>query len=166
MKRFSLILATCLFTASIASAQGVNPRLDSAPNDPNGAILEYNPVNGDFRVYQLGEATRAMTTLEITSEAGVFDGPGSCPVFGLFDINSPNKVFRLDPAGFSEYVCDQAVRPGLTLDVLANDLKVAGSLVGGGPIPDAVFLIPEPSASGLLLIGLGMFCARHRRRIA
>lgn len=162
MKIFSAI-AICLLLTSTLFGQ-LKPRLDAAPSNVDGTILEYNPDNGDFRAYLLPESTRKMTTLEIVSESGVFDGPGGpCIGFdGLFDLYTPGKLFKLDPAGFSEHFCAGAVQTGLSLEFLAEDLTVDGSFSGGGSLSDAVFLVPEPSAATLFVFGLLLLKRRTR----
>lgn len=155
------VIAICIFLTSNLNGQ-LKPRVDTAPLDINGTILEYNPTNGDFRAYLLPEATRMMTTLEIVSQDGVFSGPTCFLQPGLFDIYTPGKLFKLDPAGFTEISCEAAVQPGLTLDHLVNDLTVSGSLTGGGSLTDAVFLVPEPTS--FVLLCLGLFCFQRRFR--
>ena len=150
-----IAIVTCLVVTSNLFGQ-LTPRIDTAPLDTNGTILEYDPSNGDFRVYLLPESTKQMTTIEIVSREGIFDGPGApCLGFtGLFDIYTPGKMFKLDPAGFTEFACEGGARQGLSLEFLTNDLRVDGSFAGGGSLTDAVFLIPEPSGACLFVIGL------------
>ena len=164
MKRLSVIVVVAILSATSAVSQELKPRLAASPNDPNGTILEYNPSNGDFRFYLLPEATRAMTTIEIVSESAIFDGPGApCRFVGLFDIYTPRKLFKLDPAGFSDFTCEGAAQTDLTLNFLTEDLTVSGSLAGGGSLTDVVFLVPEPSSVGLFLSGLALFVLKVLR---
>ena len=163
-----IAIAVCILLSTDLFGQ-LKPRIDIAPSDVNGTIFEYNPSNGDFNVYLLPEAPRKMTTIEIKSQEGVFQEP--CFDFpGVFDIFSAHKLFKLDPAGFSEFTCDGTIQPGLSLEFLANDLTVDGSLERNDdlqptPLTDVVFLIPEPSGACLFAIGLlflGRTTARNR----
>ena len=155
MDRKWLSVIFALLTGSSCMAQ-----LQQCPPGVDGIQLIYSPENGDFRVES---HVGAITTFEMKSVTGQFTAVDN-PLFGgLFDVNTHDKVFKLDPAGFESLILPGLLPPGLTFDAIATDLSIDGSLASGGTIP-AVHLIPEPSGPILIVFGgLGMFWLRRRQ---
>ena len=154
MNRKWLSVIFALLTGSSCMAQ-----LPLGPPGVDGLYLVYSPENGDFRVES---NVGPITTFEMKSATSQFTAVDN-PLFGgLFDVNTRDKVFKLDPSGFESLSLPGLLPPGLTFDAIATDLSIDGSLASGGTIP-AVYLIPEPSGPVLIAFGgLGMFWLRQR----
>lgn len=103
------------------------------PTPPPSAVgLWHDPGSGLVRVVA-GEDI-AVTTFEVKSLGGYLTGFrfGS---LGLFDVDTSSKIFRFDPAGFTEL--DIGYRPGLSLNEFIDDIEIDGSLLGGGSLRSA-----------------------------
>ncbi len=168
--RITLVVAgwlSCCF--GFANAEPISPRF-GAPTHPDAVLLNYDPEEGDLWISLNEGSMESLTTLEITSASSAIQ-VDSCPfgIFcGLFDIwGGPdgNKIFRLDPAGFSELHVENALDPGLTADFIVNDLRFDGSYAGGGGLTEVVIPIPEPTALMLCVIGcMSIHFVRRRDR--
>ena len=168
MRNFKLLLviAFCASYAAVAKAD-LKARFDQAPNDVNGAIFEYDSDNGDFRVYQLPDATIRIQSLEIRSESGVMNAGAQCdPGFASHAGIWASTYFNIAPGGRSEWSCEAGMQPGLSLEHLVQDLTFDGSIVGANivaPIPDMIVRLPEPDYSATLPVLL-LLVVRWRRR--
>ncbi|MEZ6120606.1 MAG: hypothetical protein R3C28_29070 [Pirellulaceae bacterium] len=100
-----------------------------------GAVsLAFDPKSGDMRMESLDTP---LTTIEIVSRSGSFTGDKPTTIGNLFDVYTPNKYFKLDPAGFDGLIVN--VGDGYTPEFLARDFCVSGSHLGGSPITAAYF---------------------------
>jgi hypothetical protein len=135
----------------------------------NTTILDYDSISGDLRVYQVPAATKPMTTIEIRSASELINEPPCSGFICGEGGGPPYKIFKLDPAGFSDILFPEAIKPGISLEFLANDLSVEGSLSGGGRLVDVAFLIPEPANNAAIAAFLGVcpsiifFPTKHRK---
>jgi hypothetical protein len=84
---------------------------------------------------------------------------------GAFDNFAADNIFKATFGGsFGSITFGAVTSPGLTEDFLAGDLSVVGSINGGGDLGDVdLVYIPEPTSSGLLIIGLCFAFAAFRR---
>jgi len=74
---------------------------------------------------------------------------------GLADVNSSEIFGKLDPSGISDLDFGAALPAGLTRAMLADDLTVNGSLVGGGFVGGySLVYVPEPGTLALAFAGL------------
>ena len=168
MRRFTLLLviAFCATYASVAQAD-LKARFDQSPNDVNGATFEYDSGNGDFRVYQQPDATIRIQSLEIRSQSGMMNAGAECdPAFASHAGIWTSTFFNIAPGGRSEWSCEAGMQPGLSLQLLVEDLTFDGSIVGGNTveqIPDIVVRLPEPHCSATLPALLLMVVCWRRR---
>ncbi|MCA9215536.1 MAG: hypothetical protein KDB27_20870 [Planctomycetales bacterium] len=100
----------------------------------DGTELMYDPASGDFSVI----TSESLTTLELISSSDVFNGTDGMNLDGQWDVSRPDKLFKLDPAGFGSLGFGSVLAPGLTTEFLKADLTVAGSTRDGGVSPDSV----------------------------
>ncbi|MEZ6118853.1 MAG: hypothetical protein R3C28_20110 [Pirellulaceae bacterium] len=141
---------------------------DTDPVDP--------PVGGDAPVelvYDANEgrlwvnASSPMTTIEIIANDDIFLGPRPDNLTGLFDVYNPDKIFKLDPAGFGALDFGPVVEPGTPGDVVQAALfSVNGSFLGGGGVTEyglVYGILPEPNAGLMLLTGLFGLLAWRRK---
>lgn len=108
------ILAILFLSASVLNAQNYS--------------LDYNSGTGALDLTKIGDNNA--TTVEIKSESGMLTGDRPAHFSGLFDVYTPNKAFKLDPAGFGSIAAFANLASGLS----SHDLTVDGSLDGGGPL--------------------------------
>ena len=168
MRDFTLLLVIAFGASYAAVAEAdLKARFDLSPNDVNGAIFEYDSGNGDFRVYQQPDATIRIQSLEIRSESGVMNAGAECdPAFASHAGIWTSTFFNIAPGGRSERSCEAGMQPGLSLQLLVEDLTFDGSIVGANivaPIPDMVVRLPEPDFSATLPILLLLAVCRRRR---
>lgn len=137
--------------------------------DDNLVSLIYDPSDGNLQVEGGG---KLLTAVEILSSSHAFTGPRPdlmpCTPF-LCEMHSA-KLFVLRPGANAEPLFDfgPVVTPGLSAEVLANDLRVSGAFFpqGGLGTVDLIY-VPEPAtlpfvATCALLLG----CTRRRPSIA
>lgn len=145
-----LVLAAVLCMASAyVHAVPVNISDGGVIGDERTSIV-YDVLLGEISVDT--PASTDLTTVEIKSVAGIFTGPGPAQnLTGIFDVWFPDKIFKLDPAGFSSLSFGLLAQPGLAKALLLGDLVVDGSKVGGGdlgPVVDLVYLGDDPGGDG------------------
>lgn len=129
MKIRSLTMGMLLLIASAVQAQNFE--------------IQYQSDTGALDLVQLGDT--AATTVELKSEGGQITGDRPAHFNGLFDVYTPNKAFKLDPAGFGSTPGFAFIAAGAT----GTDITVDGSLVGGGPLGTVALVFPtvEPATS-------------------
>ena len=96
-------------------------------NLTSDVTIHYDPQTGEVS----SSSDKQLTTLEIKSERGLFVGDRAASLSGLFDLSNSKKLFKLDPAGFSNLVLG-TLPTGLSLEEVRADLSVDGSQEGGG----------------------------------
>ena len=135
-----------------------------AEGDGQTSVI-YNPGTGELSVD--APAGLELTSINIDSAGGVFTGAAAQNLGGSFDNDADNNVFKATfGSSFGSLSFGNVAQPGLSEDVVANDLTVVGSLAGGGDL-GAVDLIYVPEPSALVLLGLGvagMLLTRTRKR--
>ena len=105
--------------------------LTSLPPPPLSVALIYDPGSGDYTLHA-GEGLQ-FTTWEHKSAAGMFIPDGltetepPTKLAGLFDVLSETKLFKLDPAGFSQLEFGPILPRGLSFDEINDDTQVSGS---------------------------------------
>lgn len=106
-----------------------------APPKPTGPaqpfFIDFNPGTGQLSVES---PESIMTTLEIVSSSGLFNGARPTSLEGPGDVFNPHKVFTLHNRGFQSVNLDNALSPGTTAEELASDLCYSGSVIQGGKL--------------------------------
>ena len=154
-KVLSIVLVALMASVSFGA-------IETGPASTDGVNLIYSPDSGDLMVESLAGA---MTTFELKSESGQLTGAANDAFGGLFDVNSPQKLFKLEPAGYSELSLPGALPTGLGFDALAADLTLDGSFAAGGPLSGVpnILVVPEPSSLALIAFaGLGLLGFRRK----
>ena len=111
---------------------------------------------------------KELTSINITSAAGVFLGDKPAALDGAFDNFAADNVFKATFGGsFGSISFGAITDPGLSEEFVAGDLTVVGSLAGGGDLGDVdLVYIPEPSALLLIVIGsFGVLRWRSRKTV-
>lgn len=90
-----------------------------------------------------------MTSLHIESQAGLFGGARPVELSGLFDDFESDRYFRFDPSGFPS-TSNVQLPVGLDPNVVYSDLRVAGSLRGGGALVGGSDPVPDGGSTALL----------------
>lgn len=110
---------------TLLAAKGYTPR-----------ILHYDSTTGalslDAPIGIAGETK--VSSLVIDSTSGIFTGSRPTALTNSFDVFRPNRLFKIDVAGFNSISLDMPATPSLTETSLIQDLCIAGSLVGGGSL--------------------------------
>ena len=102
------------------------------------------------------QAGTDLTSINIDSATGTFTGEPAINLGGSFDNDSDNNIFKATFYGsFGSLSFGNVAQSGLSMEFVANDLTVVGSLMGGGDLGaiDCCYL-PEPSTLVLLTLGL------------
>ncbi len=110
-----------------------------------------------------------VTTFEMKSASALFTGVENDALNGLFDVNSAEKVFKLEPAGFNELDLPGLFPAGTPCTVVFADISIDGSFAAGGVLGPVNFsFCPEPSGRTLLAFAaVGMAAGlRTKRTIA
>ena len=164
---FCLVLCSLSVTFAAKSAD----ILLSHP-DPEVINFIYDPDDGNIALH-IGESllgndsqSLRLTSLQIESEAGLFDGPDP-PAFNtdFFDVYLPEKSFHIVTDGFGDLESFGNVGPGRTGQFLMNDFTINGSIKPKGTTDDFRFaiVVPEPSAWLLIAGAFGWIGLRVRR---
>ena len=98
--------------------------------DENLSVV-YESDTGSLSIDTAG---KTVTVLELVSESSSFLYSDDDLLKGLFDVNSPQKIFKLAPEGWTELRLEKALPPNLTAEAVAKDLSVGGSYLEGGAI--------------------------------
>jgi hypothetical protein len=157
------ILAVAFVVGFMASAIEAAVPLASAIAGDDNVTLVYDPA-GTFRVSHPTDETgaAAITTLEIISSGDFFTGPKPAGLGGTFDVWTPKKAFKLEPAGFTSLDLG-TVAAGLSGQQVSDMLTVSGSWAGGGALTGInLYVVPEPAS--IVLLGLGSLFLLRRRK--
>ena len=111
-------------------------------------------------------AGKELTSINITSAAGLFTGNKPAALDGAFDNFAADNIFKATFGGsFGTISFGQVLASGLSENDLAADLTIVGSLAGGGDLGGVdIVVVPEPAALILLVLGLTGVLVRRRRR--
>ena len=172
LKVVLVIVISQVFAVSNTHAQNFTLRRNPIP-PPDGVMLVYFPDVGSYSV-RAGENVK-ITTWEHKDMGGLFNcdnlAAGALP--GLFDVCNGDKLFKLEPDGFSEIDFGNLLPPGMGVREVAQLGMINGSLLAGGeggrldaldPDSPYIFDVPEPSSAVILSGALGLFWFRRRRR--
>ncbi len=163
MVRMLLVIAL-LIVANVASASPNLGPLVSTTNvfDSRTPTLIYDAVSGNLSF----DGPPNTVTFEIKSKNSRFDMEAidADRFTGLFDTFSESKLFRLDPGGMEMPIDFGDILPtALSETELLSDLVVEGT--GNGPT--YLLVVPEPAASPVAALFIGiLFVARTRRTAA
>ncbi|MEZ6120115.1 MAG: PEP-CTERM sorting domain-containing protein [Pirellulaceae bacterium] len=169
-------MATLLTVVTHCHAQLTADQISYSPTPvAKGFNIIHCGACGDLDIWAANGVQ--VTTLEIVSTGGLFRGTKedfSSTFNGLFDVYTPEKAFKLAPAGFG---LDQTTfgnlggaGNNLTFEDLVQDLRISGSLVGGGSLADApggvwiVSAVPEPGTLSMLGLAAGSLLLWFRNR--
>jgi hypothetical protein len=146
----------------IVAALGANLYLKG----PYGAVgLQGTPADGQTSVgYNEGTgevwvdapAGKQLTSVNIESAASIFTGAAAQNLGGSFDNDTDNNIFKATfGSSFGSLSFGNVAQPGLSQEMLANDLTVVGSLAGGGDLgPVDLIYVPEPATAVLAVLGV------------
>lgn len=123
-------------------------------------------------VYDLGTgevsvdapAGKELTSINITSEKGLFRGDKPAVLDGAFDNFTADNLFKATFGGsFGSISFGNVLPAGLREAEITADLSVVGSLAGGGGLGEVDCLcLPEPATWMLAAVALGLLVARRR----
>jgi hypothetical protein len=124
--------------------------------------LIYDAGSGELSVD--APAGNELTSINITSATGLFQGEKSPVLDGAFDNFAADNVFKATFGGsFSSISFGNVLPAGISESDLAADLSAIGSLAGGGALGEVdLVYIPEP-ATAVLTLG-GLLCLGFLRR--
>lgn len=131
--------------------------------DDGQTSLIYNAGTGSIAVD--APSGTELTSINIDSAAGIFTGEAAANLGGSFDNDADNNIFKATFGGsFGSVSFGNVAQAGLSEDFVLGDLSAVGSLAGGGDLGEVdLVYIPEPSALGLILLGLLMSGLRRCR---
>lgn len=158
-----LAATTVCIVVNVASASpNLGPLAGATPGfDSKTPTLIYDPVSGNLSF----DGPPNTVTFEIKSKNSRFDveAINADRFTGLFDTFSESKLFRLDPRMEMPIDFGDILPTALSETELLSDLVVEGT--GNGPT--YLLVVPEPTASPVatLLVGI-LFVARSRRTAA
>ncbi|MCA9167524.1 MAG: hypothetical protein KDB23_07635 [Planctomycetales bacterium] len=134
-----------------------------AINSPleTGVSIAYDPVRG-ITVESVANSASdpllskpAMTTLEISSSSGIFVGQLAEHLDGPYDLQSPYRILKQDPAGFTSVELGPILQSPYSQEFLVNDLSFDITFADGQRLSHVNVLVPEPNALTLLAFGAG-----------
>ena len=125
--------------------------------------LIYDTASGELSVD--APAGNKLTSINVTSAAGLFQGDTPALLDGAFDNFAADNIFKATFGGTFGSISFGSVLPaGLAEEDLAADLSAVGSLAGGGALGEVdLIYVPEPTTVLLTLNGL-LFLGLFRRR--
>lgn len=157
-----LAISACLSLCSVANAAPSS--LTSSPSIvPDGLTVVYDPLTGGLATH--APDGKPLSAFELRSAGELF--LGTCEnTDGPFDVCRPEKIFTLDTKGFQEIDYGPALPSNLTSGLLLGDITVDGASVGGDfdyGTGTYLYVVPEPMASGLMVLGLLILGTARRR---
>ena len=157
----ALIAFVILFSNFAAGQDVIHPIPGQGVVGDGNLTIVYDPAAGKWWTDYPSDAT-PITTFELEASEDFFVGPDPDWKVGLFDLYTPTKAFKLDPAGFQTLGPANA-KTGMSESELSQMLTVTGSFLGGGVLqPVDIAVIPEPSAFVLMILG-AIIAVRQRR---
>lgn len=142
----------------------VNAQISTAGKEGDGVFtLAYYPETGNLVMENDG--TAPATTFELVASEALFNTANRpSQLTGLFDVFTGVKLFKLDPAGYSDLDWGPVLPTGLSADDLGAKLKLSGSHLGGGALAGDLRVVPEPSSMVMIALGLlGLVSIRRKR---
>ena len=115
----------------LLSQHGLSEIATGGSVDDKNLSVVYESDTGSLSIDTAG---KMVTVLELVSESSLFQYSDDHLLKGLFDVNSPQKIFKLAPEGWTEFRLEKALPPNLTAKAVAKDLDVDGSYLDGGAI--------------------------------
>ena len=124
--------------------------------------LVYDAVTGELSVD--APAGRELTSINVTSNAGMFNGGKPAVLDGAFDNFAEDNLFKATFGGsFGAISFGNVLPAGIAEIDLAADLSAVGSLAGGGDLGEVnLVYVPEPATGVLLLCGFAIAFIRPR----
>lgn len=143
--------------------QGPIPAIAATGEKVDGqVVVVYDPATGDIRI---DTDNQLLTSIQLTSKDQIFLQGMGIELDGIFDVDQPEKIFKLGVDGFSDPHFGPIAPVGLTASYLESDLTLDGSMLGGGGLDNvSLLVVPEPNA--LVLFGIGLLGLRSSRRRA
>ncbi len=89
-----------------------------------GTFVTYDANDGSLRI----ESSNLVTTLEIVSASGIFTGEPGRNLRGTFDQDEDNRIFKLEPVGFTDVSFGPVAEAGLSPEFIRGDLTINGSI--------------------------------------
>ena len=125
------------FVSTLATAwlllahQGLAEIATGGSVDDENLSVVYESDTGNLSIDTAG---KTVAVLELVSESSLFQYSDGDLLKGLFDVNSPQKIFKLAPEGWTVFRLEKALPPNQTAEAVAKDLSVDGSYLEGGAI--------------------------------
>lgn len=95
--------------------------------------LIYDSYTGELSID--APAGRNLTSIRIVSQTGIFTGDPAQNVDGTFDIDTDHEIFKSTfGSSFGSLSFGNVIHPNLSPQIVQTDLKVDGSLDGGGDL--------------------------------
>ncbi|MCP4191016.1 MAG: PEP-CTERM sorting domain-containing protein [Planctomycetaceae bacterium] len=146
--------------------QGPDAAIAANESRMDGQItVIYDPATGDI---QIDTDQQLLTSIQLSSQDKIFLQGMGIELEGLFDVDRPDKIFKLGVDGFADLNLGTVAPTGLNAEYLGSDLSLEGSMLGGGGLEEVKLLvIPEPSAFflfGIGLLGLRSLVRRNLRQ--
>jgi hypothetical protein len=125
--------------------------------------IGYNAQTGE--VWVDAPAAVELTSINIDSALGIFTGDPAQNLGGSFDNDADSNIFKATfGSSFGSLSFGRVAAPGLSEQLVSNDLTVVGSLAGGGDLGEVdLVYVPEPTSVLLLAHGLVIGLIRSRR---
>jgi hypothetical protein len=109
--------------------------------------IVYYPSTGEIRVD--APASAGLTSINIQSDSGIFTGDAASNLGGTFDIDADDTVFKAQfGASFSSITFGNIALSSLTEGSLLADLRVSGSLEGGGALGTVDLIVTHALRAG------------------
>ena len=129
--------------------------------------IVYDATTGELAVD--APAGMELTSINVDSTNGIFTGQAARNLSGSFDNDADGNIFKATFGGsFGSLSFGNVAQTGLSEDFVIADLRVVGSLAGGGDLGDVdLVYVPEPSTLGLMLLASMMvvFCPAKVARL-
>ena len=106
----------------------VNELTSLETNGNQDVTLYYDSESGNLTV--VSNTLTKMTSIQVESARGQFSE--STDLEGIFDVSTDSTQFLLDPQGEVVFHWNAVLPGGLSLEQVAADIKIDGSLLGGG----------------------------------
>ena len=92
--------------------------------------VTYDDATGELLI----EAPIPFQTMQITSDAAIFNGSRPTILSGIFDRSTDRLIFKIDPSGIREMNLGVITSAGFSASQIGGDLEFSGSFLGGGEV--------------------------------